>query len=152
MIPTAVPAMSAEIVRSVAAAVELPTVTVRVAAPRFRRPETEAPRGLPVEVYVTPPPRVRVPAPVVTRAWLVPVPDVPPSVREPMVSEKPLRSRVAVPAPLARVMAPVPIWSAARRRTVAPPVTASVEALARARAPPVLARARVPPATVVAPA
>jgi hypothetical protein len=126
MIPTAVPAMSAEIVRSVAAAVELPTVTVRVAAPRFRRPETEAPRGLPVEVYVTPPPRVRVPAPVVTRAWLVPVPDVPPSVREPMVSEKPLRSRFAVPA--------------------------SVEALARARAPPVLARARVPPATVVAPA
>ena len=68
VIPAPVPETVAETVRSATALLESPMLNVRVAPPRSRLPERVAPSGLPVLVNVTLPPRVRVPAPVLTTA------------------------------------------------------------------------------------
>ena len=77
-----VPEITAETVRSVAALVLSFTVNVRVAVPSESWPLTVEPRGLLVEVYVTPPPRVSVPPPVETLLVEVAVAVAPPRVSE----------------------------------------------------------------------
>ena len=78
--------------------------------PRANVPEIRAGEvQLPVEVTVTLPPRVSVPAPVVTWFTLPATPPVPPRFRAPMVSLNPLRLRIALPVLVAlTVTAPVP--------------------------------------------
>lgn len=63
-----------------------------VAPPMFRLPLIVDPRGLPALEYVSVPLSVSVPVPVCTMAVDCPLP--PPSVREAIVSSKPLRSSV----------------------------------------------------------
>ena len=86
------------------------TVKVRLVPPRAKVPEIRAGLvQLPVEVTVTLPPRVSVPAPVVTWFTLPATPPVPPRLSAPMVSLNPLRLRIALPVLVAlTVTAPVP--------------------------------------------
>ena len=87
------PLITALIVRSEVAAVELPIVKVLVVAPRLRLPLMLAPLALFVAEKVTFPPRVRVPLPVVTAAV---VPDEPPP-RESVVMDWLIPFRSSVP-------------------------------------------------------
>ena len=79
--------MMAEIVRSVAAAVESPTLSVLALVPKSKLPDIVAPLGLFVASNVTFPASVKMPEPVVA---LTDVPEIPLSVRLPI-------DRLAVP-------------------------------------------------------